>query len=92
MRDATGPITNTAPRRTPRVGAVLDLAAGQWRYEDRPLRLLVRGSRPEISRWYGGGWVWVYGTELDENGDPREQRSALVACDAIPDDLADTTG
>jgi hypothetical protein len=92
MKDAAGPITNTPPRRQPRIGVVLELQPGQWRYQDRALRLLVREVRPEISRWYGGAWVWVYGTELDPDGQPLDQLSALVSCDAIPDRLAESPG
>jgi hypothetical protein len=77
---------------SPRVGATLDLQPGQWPYQNRPLRLVVTGVRPEISRWYGGNRVWVYGAELDPAGQPAGPCSALVFCDAIPDNATDHAG
>jgi hypothetical protein len=44
-----------------------------------------------VSRWYGGAWIWVYGTELDPDGRSAGPCSALVSCDAIPDDATDRT-
>jgi hypothetical protein len=78
----TGPIT-AWPWRIPRIGAVLNLAPGQWRYETRPLRLRVTKVRADISRWYGGTWIWVYGTELHPDGqlyrlpDPVQEQAAV---------------
>jgi hypothetical protein len=85
-----GPVT-AWPWRVPRIGAVSGLAVGQWRYQERPLRLRVTRVRADISRWYGGDRVWVYGTELDDAGRPVDTMGALVRCDAIPDDAAETS-
>jgi hypothetical protein len=76
----------TPPRRVPRVGAVLELAAGQWQWGNGPLRIRVDAVRVDISVWYGGDWVWVVGVELDPAGREVVGVQCLVAVDAIPDD------
>jgi hypothetical protein len=71
----------------PRVGAVLDLEPGQWRFGgSRPLRIRITGVRADISRWYSGDWVWVDGDELNQSGEYVWPMQVLVSCDAIPDD------
>lgn len=76
------------PRRVPRVGVVLRLAAGEWLYLDRALILRVTRVREDLSRWYEGAWVWCEGDELDEAGAVVGPIQALVAVDAIPDEAA----
>jgi hypothetical protein len=77
-----------APRRVPRVGVVLDLAAGEWRYAQQPRAVSVRvvGVREEISRWYGGEWVWIVGELLAADGSVVETAGFLVAVVALHDD------
>jgi hypothetical protein len=80
------------PRRVHRVGVVLLLGAGQWRYtnEPRPLMLLVNRVRLDISGWYAGDWVWIEGAELDRSGTAVRRAQALVHVDAIPDSAAES--
>lgn len=72
-----------APRRVPSVGDVLDFAAGEVRYRCAALRLRVSRVRVEISGWYGGGWVWLEGRELDPDGHPICWQQVLVSVTAI---------
>jgi hypothetical protein len=80
-REVSGP-----PRRLPRVGAVLDLEPGQWRFGDRPILIRVTAVRADISRWYSGDWVWVNADEINEAGEYVWPMQLLVSCDAIPDE------
>lgn len=72
-----------APRRVPRVGDVIDFAAGGVRYRRAALRLRVSRARVDISGWYGGAWVWLEGRELDPAGDPISWQQVLVSVAAI---------
>jgi hypothetical protein len=67
----------------PHVGDVLDFAAGEVRYRRAALRLRVSRVRVDISGWYGGGWVWLEGRELDPSGYPISWQQVLVAVAAI---------
>jgi hypothetical protein len=64
------------------MGSVLTLAPADWRYHDgaRPLTLQVVGIRHDLSRWYGGQWVWVEGHEVERPGG-----GPAGASDADPD-------
>jgi hypothetical protein len=78
-----------APLRLPKLGAVLRLGDGEWRYRSgRPAELVIEVTvvREEISWWYGGQWVWVYGWRLDEHGGRVGDQPVpvLVRIDAIP--------
>jgi hypothetical protein len=72
-----------APRRVPQVGDVLDFASGEVRYRQAALRLQVSRVRVDISGWYGGGWVWLEGRELDPSGHPISWQQVLVSVAAI---------
>jgi hypothetical protein len=67
----------------PDVGDVLDLVAGEVRYRRAALRLRVSRVRVDISGWYGGGWVWLEGRELDPDGHPISWQQVLVSVAAI---------
>jgi hypothetical protein len=75
------------PKRVPTVGQILRLRPGDWKYDNRPLRLYVQRVRTEISMCYDGDWVWVEGYELDDSGATVTRIQALVrvaALDAPP--------
>lgn len=72
-----------APRKVPRVGDVLDFASGEVRYRQGALRLRVSQVRVDISGWYGGGWVWLEGRELDLSDHPISWQQVLVSVAAI---------
>ncbi|MEU4693181.1 hypothetical protein [Actinoplanes sp. NPDC023714] len=63
-------------------GRVLCIPAGSCRYRDAALVLFVRRVRLDISRWYGGCWVWVEGDELSHAGYRLRWLQALVHVDA----------
>ncbi|GIF09517.1 hypothetical protein [Actinoplanes siamensis] len=65
----TGILSISTPPRLPvpadqLVGRVLKVPAGDCRYRDGVLVLLVQRVRLDISQWYGGLWIWLEGDEL----------------------------
>ena len=72
------------PDRIPGPGTVLNLAVEDVQYRDTPLRLHIERSRPDISLWYDGQWIWLEGVELAEDGAPIQRVQALVRVAAIP--------
>jgi hypothetical protein len=79
---------STPPAAVPVSGGVLTLAPGDWRYHDgtRSLTLQVVGVRRDLSRWYGGQWVWVEGYEVERPGEnpPGHRMQVLIRVAAIP--------
>jgi hypothetical protein len=63
--------------------SVVRLAPADCRYRDQPLTLRITRVRVDISRWYGGDWIWLEGDALDETGHPIEHTQALVAVAAL---------
>lgn len=76
---------SSPPRRVPAVGQVLDLAAGDVRYVDLPMRIRVARPRPQISLWYGGDWCWVHAEVLGDDDQLLQVLPLLVRVDAIPE-------
>jgi hypothetical protein len=62
---------------------VVRLAPCDCQYRAEPLTLLVKRIRMDISRWYGGDWVWLEGDALDECGRAIAYTQALVAVAAL---------
>jgi hypothetical protein len=82
---------NCDPIAIPAVGAVLDLAPGQWRFDgqQRPVRVRVDRVLWDRSRTYAGEWVWVQGlAEFPAGAEPDWE--ILVRVDAIPPACRDT--
>lgn len=77
------PASGTPPRSVPASGQILDLYGSEVRYRRAPLRLRVERVRLDLSGWYGGGWVWLEGHELDADGHAISWQQALVAVAAI---------
>ena len=75
------------PRRVPVFGQVLRLGPADWRYHDgtRSLTIQVAGVREDLSRWYGGDWVWIEGHEVErpDRYPPGHRMQILVNVDAI---------
>lgn len=65
------------------VGRVFAIPAGLSRYQDYPCTLRVTRVRADISRWYGGDWVWIEGIRLDDHQDVIDRVQALVHVDAL---------
>ena len=64
-------------------GTVLTLARHDWRYGRHRLRLRVSRVRWDLSRYYGGEWVWVEGESLGADGMPLGRTQALVRVSAL---------
>jgi len=60
------------------IGHLMRIPADRCRYRDAGLALLVRRVRLDISRWYGGVWVWLEGDELADTGHSLGRTQALV--------------
>ena len=60
------------------LGFVVRIPAELCRYRRTGLVLLVRRVRLDISRWYGGQWVWLEGDELSSEGYTLGRIQALV--------------
>ena len=84
---------SVAPKRVPDVGQVLKLEPGDWRYHDgtRSLTIRVAGVRAELSRWYGGEWVWIEGHEVERpwENPPGHRMQVLMRVAAIPGESED---
>lgn len=82
----TGAETAASPEPLPQVavGAVLRLAAGDWKYGRHPLILRVDGVREDLSVYYDGRWVWVSGDQLTADGTTMGHLDALVRVAALP--------
>jgi hypothetical protein len=73
-----GGVTGFRPRR----GDLLRLTPENTRYLDAPVRFEVIETRPEVSEYYDGSWLWIDGYVLGDNGSVRFQ-PMLVKLDAI---------
>jgi hypothetical protein len=72
------------PRHGPAVGQILDLDSGDVRYRGTSLRFQVADIREDISRGYGGSWLWLEGYELHPTeGYEMTWLQILVSVDAI---------
>jgi hypothetical protein len=58
-------------QRHPRPGDVLRLTPEDARYLDEPVLFRVIATRPDVSRYYEGAWIWVDGEVLGEDGSVR---------------------
>jgi hypothetical protein len=68
------------------VGHLMLIPAGQCRYRDSGLALLVGRVRLDISQWYGGAWVWLEGDEVADSGCSLGWTQALVHVSACVTD------
>jgi hypothetical protein len=63
-----------------RPGDVIQLAEGDDRYGPGGV-LRVTRVRPDISKWYGGEWVWIEGIPIgrETDGQPRSILARISA-------------
>jgi hypothetical protein len=67
-----------------RPGRVLTFGPAEWCYSyGESLILDVTAARHDLSRYYGGAWLWLTGYRLDEAGVRGELAHALVKVTAL---------
>jgi hypothetical protein len=67
-----------------RPGDVVRLGEDDWRYGEGELVLRVERVRDELSRHYGGKWLWLEGHRLVAPDRPGIWMQALVRTAALP--------
>lgn len=68
-----------------RLGDVIELVEGAYKYGKGPLKLRVTRVRRDLVAQYEGKWVWINGYEINWDGsESREERSFLVLITALP--------
>ncbi len=77
-------------------GTVLHLNPGDWYYgrgadPTRPTEVRVRRMRRELSRYYGGVYVWIDGHAPDCRDDHHPCRDLLVRTSALHQPRHDST-
>lgn len=66
-----------------RPGDVVRLGEDDWRYGEGELLMRVERVRHELSRHYGGKWLWLEGHRLLARGQPDIWMQALVRTAAL---------